>query len=321
MHRLSGLGRRVLLSSLPTVGLMVASARAQHTKVKMGTAMDGGGVQTYGLALADAVGLADPGFEIQPVTTKGIWDNVTMLERGELDIGLVFGEVAHELFAGVKGPPTKLKVVSVMYPLPGMFVVRAESRYRGIADLTGRPVIWNGRNSGLATQARYVMDGLGLDIDRDFEPIYTTKLSQGPELMLEGRAAALWGSGTRWPGFVTLTNNPRGARFVAPNAAEIARIRARHRFFGEFVIPAGMYRGQYDPIVTVGTWSLISARDGLDDAVGYRLAAALHKAERTGRLTKLLADSTGSKTVGAIASSEMLQPGVARYYKEAGLLP
>jgi uncharacterized protein len=287
----------------------------------MGTAMDGGGVQTYGLALADAVGLADPGFEIQPVTTKGIWDNVAMLERGELDIGLVFGEVAHELFAGVKGPPTKLKVVSVMYPLPGMFVVRAESRYRGIADLTGRPVIWNGRNSGLATQARYVMDGLGLDIDRDFEPIYTTKLSQGPELMLEGRAAALWGSGTRWPGFVTLTNNPRGARFVAPNAAEIARIRARHRFFGEFVIPAGMYRGQYDPIVTVGTWSLISARDGLDDAVGYRLAAALHKAERTGRLTKLLADSTGSKTVGAIASSEMLQPGVARYYKEAGLLP
>lgn len=313
--------RRSVLRSLPLLGLAVRGAAAAELKITMGTAMDGGGVQTYGLALADAIGLADPGFELQPVTTKGIWDNVEMLERGELDIALVFGEVAHELFAGTKRPPTKLTVVSVMYPMPGMFVVRAESRFRTISDLKGWPVIWNGRNSGLATQARYVIDGLGLDIEKDFEPVYTTKLAEGPELLLAGRAAALWGAGSRWPGFVKLTNNPRGARFVVPNADEIARIRARHPFFGQFVVPAGLYRSQYDPIITIGTWSLILAREGLDDAVGYRLAAAMHKAERTGRLAKVLADSTGAKTVAAIATPEMLQPGVARYYKEIGLLP
>jgi TRAP transporter TAXI family solute receptor len=201
-----------------------------------------------------------------------------------------------------------------------MFVARADSRYHRILDLKGRPVVWNGRGTGFATQARYVMDGLGLDMDKDFEPIYIEQLSDGPPMVIDGRAAALWGGGLRWPGFVEVANTPRGARFIAPTAEEIERIRAKYDFMKKFTVPAGLYPGQYDPIETVGTWSFILARPDFDDAIGRRLAAILHKAERSGALAKQLVQSTVKNTLAAIPRREVLQAGVAKYYREAGLL-
>lgn len=313
--------RRALLGSLPFVGLTDLSAKAQSARVTFGTAMEGGGLAAYGAAFIDAIRSVDPTLEIRAVTTKGIFDNLSLLETGELDLAVVFGEVAHELFAGIGRPPTELRVVSVMFSLPGMFVVRAESRYRSISDLRGRPVVWNGRATGFAVQARYVMDGLGLDLEKDFEPIYTAKLSDGPPLVIEGRAAALWGAGRRWSGFVAVATSPRGARFVGPDADEIRRIRARHPFLAQFTIPAGLYPGQYDPITTVGSWSFVLARANLDEAIGYRLAAALHKVQGMSQVSRLLVDTTVQKTLDAIASPDMLQPGVARFCKKAGLLP
>jgi hypothetical protein len=182
-------------------------------------------------------------------------------------------------------------------------------------------VVWPGRGTGFAIQARYVMEGLGLDMDKDFEAIWLERLPDGPAMVIDGRAVALWGGGLRWPGFVEVANSPRGARFIAPSAEEVQRIRARYPFMKQFTVPAGLYHGQYDPIETVGTWSFIFARADLDDATGRRLAVALYKAARTGGLTKHLVQSTAKNTLAAIPGPDVLQPGVAKYYREVGLLP
>ena len=311
--------RRALIAGLSAMAT-VRPAGADPMKLRLGTALSGGGVELYGLALIDGIRSVDPTFEIRAVTTKGILDNVARLEDGSLDIGLVFGEVAHELFAGIGRPRTRLTILSVMYSTPGMFVVRSDSRYRRINDLRGHRVVWNGRGGGLAVQARYVLEGLGLDPDRDFEAIYTDKLEVGPDMVIEGRAAALWGSGKRWPGFVTVASSSRGGRFIAPNRNEIQRIRDKHGFLAEFTVPARMYPGQYDPIQTVGSWAFVMARADLDDAVGFRFAQALHRVERMSMLSKQLAESTVKNTLMAVPRRERLNPGVLAYYKKAGLL-
>jgi len=315
-------GRRQLLSAVPAMALAQAPAavRAQQSKLSLGTASGGGGFVLYAAGLLDLLKSLDPILEIRAVPTRGTRENVRLLEAGDIDLGLVFGEVAYELMAGVNRPVGKLKVISAMYSTPGMFVVRADSRYRHIEDLRGRPVVWNGRGSGLAVQARYVMDGLGLDMEKDFEPIYITELPEGPPMVIDGRAAALWGGGLRWPGFVTVAASPRGGRFVVPGAAEIGRIRAKYPFMAQLTVPPGLYPGQYEPIETVGTWSYIMARADLDDATARRLAIDLAKAERTGQLTNHLVQTTARNTLGAIPSPDVLHPGVARYYREQGLL-
>ncbi len=314
------IGRRKLLASLPVASLVGTSAAAEQMKVTLGLGEATGGFAAYAATLVDAIRAVDPTFEIKAVPTKGIPENVAMLESGDLDIGLVFGEVAYELFKGIGRSPTRLKVISVMYSTPVMFVVRADSRYRRIGDLKDHPIVWNGRNSNLAVQARYVMDGLGLNIDEDFQAIYTDQLSEGPQMVIDGQAAALWGIGNRWPGFVEVANNARGARFVVPSADQIAHIHAKHGFLTGLTVPAGLYRGQYDAIYTIGGWNFILARADLDDPVGYRLASSLYKIDRAGALSRQLTETTAKNTLAAIPGPEFLQPGVARFYMKMDLL-
>lgn len=302
-------------------GAATGRGAAQSGSVKFGTSGEGGGFIIYAGAFVDAFKWASPSIGVRPVPTRGSVENVPFLLEGKLDIGLVFGEVAQQLFNPKEGSPTKLKVICTVYASPGMFVARADSRHRTIDDLKGRPVIWNAKGAALALQARYVLDALDLDPDKDFEAIYTDRMIDGPTMILEGRASALWGSGNRWPGFVKVASDPRGARFITPDDKQIDRIVTKHNFMRRIAIPAGRYPGQSDPLLTVGSWSYVLARPYLDDSVGYALAAALHKVEKAGSLFGgQLAESTVKNTLASLPRLDVLQGGVELYYREIGAI-
>ena len=180
---------------------------------------------------------------------------------------------------GIGRPATKLKILTAMYSSPGMFVVRADSPYKTIRDLVGQPVAFGAKGSGLPILSRYMLDGIGLKQDEDFKSIYLDRAGDGPAMVLDGRAAALWGAGIGWPGFATMAEAPGGARFIAPDASEIARIRAKHTFLKPLTVPANSYPNQTAAIDSVGSWSFVLARESLPDDVAYRLAKTLHGVE------------------------------------------
>jgi TRAP transporter TAXI family solute receptor len=315
------LPRRSFLAGLTATAGTATVAVAQQSGPKFATGGEGGGFVVYASAFVDAVKWANPKIGVRPLPTRGSVENVPLLEASTVDIGMVFGEMAQELFNPKQGPPTQLKVITIAYSSPGMFVVRADSRYRTIKDLIGRPVIWNGRGSGLALQGRFVMEGIGLDPEKDFEAVYTENLVDGPLMILEGRASALWGAGNRWPGFVKIASDARGARFITPSDEQITRIVDKYPFIRRIAIPAARYPGQSEPLLTVGSWSYVLARPNLDEAVGYDLAAALHKAERIGNMFGgQIAESTAQNTLKALPRPDALHPGVERYFREAGLI-
>lgn len=286
---------------------------ADTTVVTLGTATPGGGFPLDGGAVADVINTEDPTLDVQPKNTKGSTENVPMLEAGTLDIALVQGEVALDA-------PKSLRILAAMYPSPGMFVVRADAPDRAIDDLRGKPVAFGAQGSGLVLLARAVLDGLGLDRDRDFKPIFLERAGDGPAMVLDGRAAALWGAGIGWPGFTTMANAPGGARFIVPDKDGIARILAKHPFLRPLEVPAGSYPGQTAAIASVGSWSFIMTRPTLPDDVAYRLARALHRGEaRLGANLAQARDTTAANTASA-ARPELLHPGVARYLRESGAL-
>ena len=293
----------------------------ESIKLRLGTATPGGGFPVYGAAFIAAVQEADPGLAIEAINTKGSTENVPMLEEKRLDIALVQGEVVHEVLTGVGRPPANLKIVTAMYSTPGMFVVRADSPYRAIADLRGKPVAFGAAGSGLVILARYVLDGIGLDQNKDFQAIYLERAGDGPAMVMDGRAAALWGGGSGWPGFTAVAKGEKGGRFVVPDKAEIAHILTKHKFLKPLTLAAGMFPGQDKAIDSVGSWSFVMARPDLDDAVAYRLAKAIHKGEATiaAKLPQA-AETTARNTATAVADPAMLHPGVRRYLREVGLL-
>ncbi len=289
--------------------------------VILGTATPGGGFPVYGAAVAETINEIDPSLAVQPRNTKGSTENVPLLEAGQLDIALVQGEVVHEALTGVGRPPADLKILFAMYSTPGMFVVRADSPYRATADLRGKPVAFGARGSGLVILARYVLDGLGLDQERDFQAVYLDRAGDGPAMVLDGRVAALWGGGLGWPGFTAVAKGPAGARFIAPDTDERARILAKHPFLKSMTVPAGSYPGQNAPVASVGSWSFILARPTLAEDVAYRLARALHRGEAAlARRLPQAGETTAANTVAAAPRPELIHPGVLRYLREIGVV-
>jgi TRAP transporter TAXI family solute receptor len=292
----------------------------ERIAVVLGTATPGGGFPVYGQAVAETINEADASLHVQTRNTKGSTENVPLLEAGQIDLGLVTGEVAHEAMTGVGRPPADLRILTVMYSTAGMFVARGDTIDRRIEDLKGRPVAFGAAGSGLVVLARYVLDGLGLDMNRDFKAVFLDKAGDGPAMVMDGRVAALWGGGTGWPGFAAVARGPAGARFIAPDAEAVRRIQARYPFLKTLTVPAGSYPGQDAPIVSVGSWSLILIRPAVADDVAYRLARALHRGESALGQRLAQAHETTAANTAAAARPELIHPGALRYLREIGLV-
>ena len=309
--------------------MLAGSAAAQQgdkaiskTTISLGTATPGGGFPLYGDAFAEIMNAADPTLSILPRNTKGSNENIPLLEKGELDIALVAGEPSYEAFMGLGGrTKTSARILTAMYSSPGMFVVRADSPYKSIRDLIGQAVAFGARGSGLPILSRYMLDGLGLKQDEDFKSIYLDRAGDGPAMVEDGRAAALWGAGIGWPGFAAVASGPSGARFIAPTPDEIARIRAKHAFLKPLTVPANSYPGQTAPIDSMGSWSFILVRENLPDDVAYHLARTLHGIEAA--FCKKLAqacETTAANTVAAAPELALIHPGVMKYLREIGVV-
>src|SRR6185295_306307 len=162
----------------------------------LGTATPGGGFPVYGDAYAAMLNAQEPQLRIETRNTKGSTENVPLLEAGKIDLGLVAGELAA---AALAKPGTQLRIVAAMYSSPGMFVVKADSPVRSIADLKDKPVVLGTQGSGITVLGRLVLQSLEIP----FKEILLEKAADGPAMLVDGRAAALWGAGVGWPAFST----------------------------------------------------------------------------------------------------------------------
>ena len=276
----------------------------------LGTATPGGGFPVYGAAFTEVLNAHEQRLRIEARNTKGSAENVPLLEAGKLDLGLVAGEFASKILAQ---PDTKLRVVAAMYSSPGLFIVKADSPVKSIADLKGKPVVLGTQGSGITVLGRTVLDSLGIEIN----PITLEKAADGPPMLLDGRAAALWGAGVGWPAFTSLAKG--GARFVAPNASEIDLILKKNPQLQRVTLPANSYPGQGAPIASVGSWSFVFAKPDLPEGAGYLIARTIHRNEaQLAAKSEQARETTMANTLSA-APRELIHPGVLKYLREAGI--
>ena len=274
----------------------------------LGTATPGGGFPLYGDAFAEMVNAQEPRIRVQPRNTKGSNENVPLLEGRKLDLALVAGEIAS---AALAKPDTPLRVVAAMYSSPGMFIVRADSPHRSIADLRGKTVVMGTQASGVTVLGNTVLSSLGVEV----KPIFLEKAADGPPMLLDGRAEALWGAGVGWPAFTALAK--QGGRFIVPNAEEVKVILAKNPALQAVTLPAKSYPGQDAPLPSVGSWSYVLANKDLDEQAAYLLARAVHRAEAplAARLEQAR-ETTMANTLAAAPRRELIHPGVLKYLGE-----
>jgi uncharacterized protein len=303
----------------PAQSVQRPSMTPQKTTIVLGTATPGGGFPLYGDALAAAINETDANFQIETRNTRGSAENISLLEAAKLDLALVAGEPAYEAFSGIGRPRTNLRIITAIYSSPGMFAVTGDSPHQSLQSLIGQPIAWGTRDSGITLLARYVLDGLGLDRDKDFQAVYLERAGDGPAMVLDGRVAALWGAGIGWPGFTAIAQ--AGGRFIGLSPADSARIRKKHSFLKPLTVPPGSYPNQTELVTSIGSWSYVLARPNLDDELAYRLARAIHRSYNA--LVKRVAqgqETTPQNTVLAAPRTENIHPGVQKYLREIGII-
>jgi TRAP transporter TAXI family solute receptor len=274
----------------------------------LGTATPGGGFPLYGAAFAEMVNAQEPRIRIEPRNTKGSAENVPLLEAGKLELALVAGEFAS---AALAKPGTPLRVVAAMYSSPGMFIVRGDSPYRSISELRGKPVVMGTQGSGITQLGRTVLSSLELAV----QEIVLEKAADGPPMLMDGRAEALWGAGVGWPAFTAIAK--QGGRFIVPSAEEVKRILEKQPALQAVTLPAKSYPGQDSPLPSVGSWSYVLANKDLKEEAAYLLARAVHRGEAAlaARLEQAR-ETTMKNTLAAAPRRELIHPGVARYLGE-----
>jgi len=274
----------------------------------LGTATPGGGFPLYGTAFSEMVNAQEPALRIEPRNTKGSTENVPLLEAGKLDLALVAGEVAS---AALAKPGTPLRIVAAMYSSPGMLIVKGDSPYRSLSDLRGKTVVMGTQASGVTALGRTVLDSLGIEV----KPIFLEKAADGPPMLMDGRADALWGAGVGWPAFAALAK--QGGRFIVPSAEEIKTILAKNPALQPNTLPAKSYAGQDQALASVGSWSYVLSNKELKNETAYLLARAIHRAEAplAARLEQAR-ETTMANTVAAAPRRELIHPGVLKYLGE-----
>jgi TRAP transporter TAXI family solute receptor len=156
-----------------------------------------------------------------------------------------------------------------------------------------------------------VRDSLQIPVQQ----IFLEKAADGPPMLMDGRADALWGAGVGWPAFTALAK--QGGRFIVPDAAEIRTILAKNPALQPNTLPAKSYPGQDAPLASVGSWSYVLAPQNLPEQTAYLLARAVHRAE--GPLAARLdqaRETTMANTAAAAPRRELIHPGVLKYLSE-----
>src|SRR5690348_11490380 len=101
--------RRIFLA-LFAISFMEPSMAQQN--LVLATATPGGGFPVFGHAFAEMVNAQEPKLRVTTRNTKGSTENVPLLEAGQVDLGLVAGELASGALAK---PGTPLRIVTAMY--------------------------------------------------------------------------------------------------------------------------------------------------------------------------------------------------------------
>lgn len=307
--------------------VLTHAALAQDALV-IGTGGTGGAYYPIGVGMARVVSEADPSLRVDGVSSGGSTENVQLIARQEIEMGITNGVVAtlaargESVFEG--DARTGLRAVFSLYGNTEHHVALADAAPTGtIDDLATLPGPYNigGRQSGARTAAELMLEALGHDpeaISLEFIGSYS---EAGAALQDRRISAANLGAGIPVPAITEIyasigADNVRILRFEEEH---IARIDAAHPglYYG-VTIPAGSYPGQTDDIPTAEYANLMVVDESIDEDVVYRFTKAVF--ENIDAIHSVHPAAEGITLENAFSGLPVpLHPGAIRYFEEVGM--
>jgi hypothetical protein len=242
--------------------------------MSIGTGGTGGLYYVLGGAIASQLTVLDSSRQYTAQVTGGSVENVNRIREGQLDLGIAMAITAREAFAGegdYSVPVSDLRVVAPFYANVTHVLVSRNSRAQSIAELRGQRVSVGSPGSGTEAEARMLLEAAGITYG-DIKPFYLSFSESAAALQDASIDAAIISAG--YPaGAVLEATTTGGARLIPVDDEVFSALQAKYPFYERGEIPAGVYRGITQPVVTAQTKNWVVAREDLpSDVVDHLLS-------------------------------------------------
>ncbi len=281
------------------------------------------GTHVYAVAAGLAKVLQEKGgfrTTIRPFSGSSVY--LSQLQRGEIALGLNTGIDSYLSYRGLPPydePMTNLRMLGMMFPLPIMYMVRADSDLHRIEDLRGHPVVITFRaNAALAQLHTGILATGGLTAD-DVVPIVVAGLPEAMRMLAEGRADAVPTGLNTALALQVHSTLAGGIRYLTMGRDEAKLAEIMPGSEPVTINPGPRNIGFEVPTRVAGVYDFLNAGTNMPEQQAYEIIKTIHENwDELRREYVQMADTPAE----AIAPANNLHPyheGAIRYYREVGL--
>jgi uncharacterized protein len=315
--------RHSTFTALAAAAILSASmAHAQDrdgwpSDLTVGTASQGGTYFVYGNGLASFIG-EELGLSASGEVTGGPVQNVTLVQTGEHDIGLVTMGPAYEAWTGVSElapgmEHSSIRALFPMYQTPFQVITLANSGIESVSDLNGKRISSGPAGGTPGTYWPRFMETLGVDANVSFAGA-ADSASQLKDGLIDAFAFA---AGVPISAFSQLAAES-DVRMFGFTAEEHATILENHPEVSALAIPSGTYAGHDYDQSSVAMWNFAIAHEDMPESLAYEITKLVM--ENNDRMLQI--HSAARETLLENAGNNgflPFHPGAVRYYEEMGI--
>ena len=328
---------KLIQSAVLSAGLVLANGQAataqEEENYLLATASTGGTYYPVGVALATLVKLKlqpDDKIGMSAISSAGSGENIALLRDGEAHFAILQGLFGAYAAKGTgpladEGAQENLRSIASLWPNVEHFVVRKDIAETGtISDVEaakGSGAALGQRNSGSLGSSTTILENLGYTVEEDFNLQY---VGHGPsmEALQNGQVALASVPGGAPVSAVTSAFATMGADNVEVLDFTDEQIKQANGDYEDlwtrYVIPAGTYPGQEEPINTAAQPNLLAVDASVPEETVYKITKAIY--ENLPFLQSIHPATEEMSLENAVAGLPLpLHPGALRYFEEAGV--
>jgi hypothetical protein len=272
------------------------SRAQQATQLAIATGTTGGVYYPLGGGLANILSRAIPGLSATVEVTGGSVANNQLLGAGR--VGMIFSQVdaCVDAVRGVerfRGRPVNVRALAVIYTNRMQAVTTAAAGINSMADMKGKRVSTGAPGSATEVMAFRLIEGAGLDRDKDFRARERLSPAESTNAIKDGKLDAyFFVSGIPTSAITDLGASPGIQLRLVDHAEFVPKIVEKYGpvYFPE-VIPAGTYPGQTTDNKQMSVANILGVLDTMPAEQATRILEAMWRARE--ELVQVHAEARG----------------------------
>lgn len=308
-----------------TLCLAVNAQAAERKKVNISfpTAATTGALYPLGAGIANIWNNKLDYVNTRVQASNGGLQNLNLLKQKEAQVSFAVSSIAYEAAHGQSAFKDRaypeLRVLAGLYYNPNQVVARSESGVNTLADFKGKRFSPGSAGGTTEGESRVHFTAAGLQYPENLQ-LQRVGFTESIDLMRNKQLDGAWIMAGIPTAAVTEMCATAGGKLIGMDAALIKKLQADYPWYSAYVIPAGTYEGQKDPVTTTAVKMLLLTDAAMPDDVIYDLTKALwenlDEAQKAHAVMKGVTPDMAVKDLSGLA----LHPGAEKYYREAGLL-